>query len=92
MINFNVYVPFYVRQVEGDLSTLRWEENRMPSYIKREDLVNVIYSPLNFKDIMLATGRIQPLESYCNSGDLFGFEFVGIDTRGRSVMGISTRG
>ncbi|TGZ56986.1 Uncharacterized protein DBV15_11485, partial [Temnothorax longispinosus] len=50
----------YVKQtMQEDLSTLCWVQKRMSSYIKREDFVNVIYAPLNFKDIiMLATGRI----------------------------------
>ncbi|TGZ44723.1 hypothetical protein DBV15_11980 [Temnothorax longispinosus] len=88
----------YVRQtVQGDLSTLCWAQKRMPSYnIKREDFVNVIYTPLNFKDIMLATGRITAdsirlfERSYIDS--LIGLEFVGFDIHGRRIMGMCSNG
>jgi len=65
----------------------------IPSHIKREDLVNVIYAPLNFKDIMLATGKIQTMEFYFNnSSDLLGFEFVGLDVHGQRLMGMCLYG
>ncbi|XP_071569097.1 fatty acid synthase-like [Temnothorax nylanderi] len=87
----------YVKQtVQGDLSTLCWVQKRMSSYIKRKDFVNVIYAPLNFKDIMLATGRITAESiglferSYLDSP--IGLEFVGFDTRGRRIMGMCLYG
>ncbi|TGZ54716.1 Fatty acid synthase [Temnothorax longispinosus] len=89
----------YVKQmVQGDLSTLCWVQKRLSSYIKREDIVNVIYAPLNFKDIMLATSRItadsiglfERKSSYLDSP--IGLEFVGFNTRGRRVMGMCSYG
>ncbi|XP_071569313.1 fatty acid synthase-like [Temnothorax nylanderi] len=87
----------YVKQtVQGDLSTLCWVQKRMSFYIKREDFVNVIYAPLNFKDIMLATGRITAESiglferSYLDSP--IGLEFVGFDTRRRRIMGMCLNG
>ena len=64
-------------------------QSHIPSHIKREDLVNVIYAPLNFKDIMLASGKIQTMELYFNnSSNLLGFEFVGFDIHGQRLMGM----
>ncbi|XP_071569274.1 fatty acid synthase-like isoform X1 [Temnothorax nylanderi] len=86
----------YVKQmVQGDLSTLCWVQKRMPFSIKREDLVNVIYVPLNFKDILLATGKIA-VESItlieCDYNHLIGLEFVGFDLSGRRIMGMCLYG
>ncbi|XP_024885108.1 fatty acid synthase-like, partial [Temnothorax curvispinosus] len=79
--------------VQGDLTTLCWMQYHIPSHIKREDLVNVIYAPLNFKDIMLATGKIQTMALYFNnSSDSLGLEYVGFDIHGQRLMGMSLYG
>lgn len=55
------------------------------------ELCSVYYAPLNFRDIMLATGKLPP---DALPGDLagqdciLGLEFSGRDTRGRRVMGM----
>ncbi|XP_011875303.1 PREDICTED: fatty acid synthase-like [Vollenhovia emeryi] len=84
----------YVTQmVQGDLSTLSWMQNDLPFHAKREDLINVIYSSLNFKDIMLATGKISTMALYFNiSSDLLGIEFAGFDMRGQRRMGMTLYG
>lgn len=49
----------------GDLASLRWIEGPL-AYLKEEklkpneQLCNVYYAPLNFRDIMLATGKLPP--------------------------------
>jgi len=58
----------------------------------REDLVHVVYSSLNFKDIMVATGKLT-IPSTSLKGRLFqyvplGMEFVGFDANGQRIMGI----
>ncbi|XP_076272609.1 fatty acid synthase 1 [Rhynchophorus ferrugineus] len=78
----------------GDLASLRWIEGPL-SYYKGTDpnseLCHVYYAPLNFRDIMLATGKLPP---DALPGDLagqdciLGLEFSGRDTRGRRVMGM----
>ncbi|XP_030757326.1 fatty acid synthase [Sitophilus oryzae] len=78
----------------GDLASLRWIEGPL-SYYKGDDpnseLCSVYYAPLNFRDIMLATGKLPP---DALPGDLagqdciLGLEFSGRDTRGRRVMGM----
>ncbi|XP_018375579.1 PREDICTED: fatty acid synthase-like [Trachymyrmex cornetzi] len=78
--------------VRGDLNTFRWIENNLSVMSRREDLVNVVYSSLNFKDIMLATGKLTSQEDILK-GRLFqslplGMEYVGFDVNGQRVMGI----
>ncbi|KAL1517282.1 hypothetical protein ABEB36_001067 [Hypothenemus hampei] len=78
----------------GDLASLRWIEGPL-SYYKGEDtnseLCHVYYAPLNFRDIMLATGKLPP---DALPGDLagqdciLGLEFSGRDSQGRRVMGM----
>ncbi|KAH0813343.1 hypothetical protein GEV33_009449 [Tenebrio molitor] len=79
---------------KGDLSSMRWleeppiDESRLP---ETQVLIYNYYSAINFKDIMLASGRISAepgtndrIEQKC----VIGFEFAGLDPKGRRVMGI----
>lgn len=57
---------------------------------KLDDYVNVQYASINFRDVMLATGRLSlevfgtnRLEQEC----VLGFEFAGVNKRGQRVMG-----
>ncbi|XP_046659342.1 fatty acid synthase isoform X2 [Homalodisca vitripennis] len=84
----------------GDLASLKWIEGPLTFY-KPEDYPNselctVYYAPLNFRDIMLATGKLPP---DALPGDLagqdciLGLEFTGRDSIGRRVMGmVAARG
>ncbi|XP_043288036.1 fatty acid synthase [Venturia canescens] len=86
--------------VRGDLSSLGWIEGPL-SYYRPEkypntELCTVYYAPLNFRDIMLATGKLPP---DALPGDLagqdciLGLEFTGRDSKGRRVMGmVAARG
>ncbi|XP_063375503.1 fatty acid synthase-like [Cydia amplana] len=79
----------------GDLSSLRWIESdlRYASVKSRPhtDLCRVYYAPLNFRDVMLATGKLQP---DALPGDLaeqdcvLGLEFSGVSSTGKRVMGL----
>jgi len=80
-------------QVRGDLSTFCWIENNHSLESPREDLVHVIYSSLNFKDVMFATGKLILPDQAISQGRLFqyvplGMEYVGLDANGRRVMGL----
>ncbi|KAJ3619939.1 hypothetical protein MTP99_003942 [Tenebrio molitor] len=79
---------------KGDLSSMRWleespiDESQLP---ESQVLIYNYYSAINFKDIMLASSRISAdpvmtdrIEQKC----LIGFEFAGLDPKGRRVMGI----
>ncbi|XP_071640962.1 fatty acid synthase-like isoform X2 [Temnothorax longispinosus] len=76
--------------VRGDLRAFFWIENSLSFEARREDLVRVVYSSLNFKDVMLATGKL--VSGQANSRrDIqcpLGFEYVGFDANGQRVMGL----
>ena len=48
----------------GDLSSLRWIESQLKTFrsgeLSRELFYHVYYTSLNFRDIMLATGKLPP--------------------------------
>lgn len=78
----------------GDLSSFRWIEGPLRNYKHdnpNAELCSVYYAPLNFRDVMLATGKLPP---DALPGDLagqdciLGLEFSGRDTKGRRVMGM----
>lgn len=73
----------------GDMSSVSWITG--PLNKLKSKLVEVHYSALNFKDIMLATGRISLDFEFKNRIDrqyMYGFEFSGITSDGRRVMGV----
>lgn len=78
----------------GDLSSLRWIASPLKHYKPtnpNSELCSVFYSSLNFRDIMLATGKLPP---DAIPGDaalqqcLLGMEFSGRDQSGQRVMGL----
>ena len=82
----------------GDLSTLKWCQmnSYLDNYLSRDLNIDVYYCALNFRDIMIATGRlavdalpgVQPLDS-CP----LGLEFAGRDSDGRRIMAmVGSRG
>ncbi|KAI3379107.1 hypothetical protein SNEBB_007999 [Seison nebaliae] len=94
----------YVNTIQrGDLSSLKWIEAPKPSTNKINDLkmdvdldeklmnVNVHYSALNFRDIMLASGKLAPdaIPNFLKYGDcLLGMEFSGVTECGERIMGL----
>ncbi|XP_070515445.1 fatty acid synthase-like isoform X3 [Cardiocondyla obscurior] len=87
------------QMITGDLSSFCWVQNQIFSNNKCENLINVIYAPLNFRDIMLATNKIniESIETtkYKNSNSInaIGLEFVGYDMHRQRIMGMtSTQG
>lgn len=76
--------------VRGDLSSLAWLEGPINPNTK-QDLIKVHYSSLNFRDVMLTTGKLA-VEIVAKSRQfqecVIGFEYCGIDTKGRRVMGM----
>ncbi|XP_051154827.1 fatty acid synthase [Leptopilina boulardi] len=77
--------------VRGDLSSLAWLEGPIQPGFKHDDLIKIIYAPLNFRDVMLATGKLAA-EVVAKTRQLqecvIGFEYAGIDTKGRRLMGM----
>ncbi|XP_013390789.1 fatty acid synthase isoform X1 [Lingula anatina] len=79
----------------GDLSSLRWIESPLkyfdPAQNPSKKLCSVYYAALNFRDVMLATGKLPPdaIPGDLASQDcLLGMEFSGRDQTGRRLMGL----
>ncbi|XP_063530101.1 fatty acid synthase-like [Cydia strobilella] len=80
----------------GDLSSLRWVESELRHAAAapqppRTDLCRVCYSSVNFRDIMLATGKLPPDSLPAGLADkecMLGLEFSGYSSTGKRVMGI----
>ncbi|KAI1279514.1 Fatty acid synthase [Halotydeus destructor] len=85
-------------ETKGDMSSFRWLENDTKYWesipLSRrnsaECLVDVHYAALNFKDVMVASGRIST-DAYPAGlgidGSYLGMEFSGHDDNGNRVMG-----
>ncbi|XP_041830190.1 fatty acid synthase isoform X2 [Melanotaenia boesemani] len=78
----------------GDLASLRWISSPLRYFVSTDpsvQLCQVHYSSLNFRDVMLATGKLPP---DAIPGDLalqqcmLGMEFSGRDPAGLRVMGL----
>ncbi|KAL6436160.1 hypothetical protein ACFW04_005722 [Cataglyphis niger] len=78
------------QMIRGDLNSFRWIEGPIAPSYQHKDLVRIVYASINFKDVMLAAGKIN-LDEYYSRGRLeeclIGLEYVGIDSAGRRVMG-----
>nr|XP_045015104.1 fatty acid synthase-like isoform X2 [Jaculus jaculus]XP_045015105.1 fatty acid synthase-like isoform X2 [Jaculus jaculus] len=78
----------------GDLASIRWVcsplRHAQPSSPEMQ-LCSVYYASLNFKDIMLATGKLPPEDipgKRAVQDCTLGMEFSGRDSRGQRVMGL----
>ncbi|KAM6049680.1 fatty acid synthase isoform 2-T2 [Theristicus caerulescens] len=78
----------------GDLSSLRWIASPLRHFHATNpdvQLCKVYYASLNFRDIMLATGRLSPDAipgNWALQQCMLGMEFSGRDMAGRRVMGL----
>ncbi|ETN68037.1 hypothetical protein AND_000128 [Anopheles darlingi] len=79
----------------GDLSSLTWMLGPISERPPIGPLIRVAYSSLNFKDVMIATGRLST-ETYDSSrldqDYILGFEYSGVTAAGKRVMGICSLG
>ncbi|XP_060583977.1 fatty acid synthase-like [Ruditapes philippinarum] len=80
---------------KGDLSSLHWIESPLryhnPAVEPQSELCRVHYAALNFRDIMLATGKLPPDAipgGLANQECMLGMEFSGTDSKSRRVMGL----
>ncbi|NXL79375.1 FAS synthase, partial [Leptocoma aspasia] len=78
----------------GDLSSLRWIVSPLRHFHTTDPnvvLCKVYYASLNFRDIMLATGKLSPDAipgNWTLQQCMLGMEFSGRDLAGRRVMGL----
>ncbi|KAG5679912.1 hypothetical protein PVAND_009448 [Polypedilum vanderplanki] len=80
--------------VKSDLSSLKWLQGPL-NFLSSKNLVRVHYSSLNFKDVMMATGKINAetfVEHRLQCECVLGFEYSGVTREGRRVMGLITSG
>ncbi|EHH58444.1 hypothetical protein EGM_08298, partial [Macaca fascicularis] len=85
---------FVTTLTRGDLSSIRWVcsslRHAQPSRPGAQ-LCTVYYASLNFRDIMLATGKLSPEAipgKWASQDNLLGMEFSGRDPSGKRVMGL----
>lgn len=71
----------------GDLSSFVWRTG-MATRETPNNTVSVHYSSINFKDVMIASGRLTMTTGSRLKPYMLGFEFSGIDARGERVMGM----
>ncbi|NXA42880.1 FAS synthase, partial [Eudromia elegans] len=78
----------------GDLSSLRWIVSPLRHFHTTDpnvQLCKVYYASLNFRDIMLATGKLSPDAipgNWTLQQCMLGMEFSGRDLSGKRVMGL----
>ncbi|XP_031641000.1 fatty acid synthase-like [Contarinia nasturtii] len=74
----------------GDLSTFEWMTGWIDAN-KSKNLINIQYSAINFRDVMLATGRL-PLEVHSTNRlhqqCVLGLEYSGTNKAGERLMGM----
>lgn len=92
--NLKVEHAYVNALTKGDLSSLSWIEGPLSRQLpdpkdKRVELCTVYYAPINFRDVMLSSGK---LAADALPGDLatqdciLGLEFSGRDSTGKRVM------
>jgi fatty acid synthase, animal type len=78
---------------KGDLSTLSWIQGPLDvnKLALDQNFVTIYFAALNFKDVVLATGKIvNEIEDQVYS--TIGFEFSGITKSGQRIMGFRKEG
>ncbi|KAH1018158.1 hypothetical protein HUJ05_005972 [Dendroctonus ponderosae] len=84
--------------VRGDLSSIKWIEGPLTRNVEpkaQEKLVEVYYSSLNFRDVMLASGRINVdvlTKDRRKQDCVQGLEYAGKTLSGKKVMGMLAQG
>lgn len=80
--------------VKGDLSALTWLFGPLSASRLNRDHVRIQYASLNFRDVMLATGKINSDDvlNRIQQQSIMGFEFSGVTNKGRKVMGLGPTG
>ncbi|KAL2737028.1 fatty acid synthase-like, partial [Vespula squamosa] len=76
---------------DGDLSSLHWIEGTITKDYQKEDLVRIHYASLNFKDVMVTSGKIGTdvfQHDRRKLDNLIGMEYSGISISGHRVMGL----
>lgn len=81
--------------VRGNLSSLAWLKGPLGTDTLEQNSVRVHFAALNFKDVMLATGKLASNVSETGKIDpqcVLGMEFSGVTRANQRVMGIAKSG
>ncbi|XP_067209348.1 fatty acid synthase-like [Linepithema humile] len=86
----SVTAAYVCQTVQGNLNSFCWMENNISVNSHGNDIVRVVYSSINFKDVMLATGKLSSdfVKLTRLHDTSLGLEYVGFDGNGQRVMGI----
>lgn len=82
---------FVTPQRKGDFSSLRWYTGPLLKNNKN-NLAVVQYCSLNFKDVMLTSGKITANLNRVEEYSYIGFEYSGINSNGQRIMGMASPG
>ena len=81
--------------IRGDLSSMTWLKGPLDFVKPKGNMVKVQYASLNFRDVMLATGKIsvetigtERLDQLC----VLGLEYSGLTEDNRKIMGMHLSG
>ena len=81
--------------IRGDLSSMTWLKGPLDFVKPKGNMVRVQYASLNFRDVMLATGKIsvetvgtERLDQLC----VLGLEYSGLTEDNRKIMGLHLSG
>lgn len=73
------------------MSTLCWVQSEI-SFVtnEEENLIRIVYTSINFRDVMIASGRLitESITVERNNNSLFGMDFVGFNKNGQRIMGL----
>lgn len=78
--------------IKSDLSSLKWISGPFNYSRPKGELVKVQYAALNFRDVMLATGKLSAdvfAENRMEHECVLGIEYSGVTTSGKRVMGMT---
>lgn len=80
---------------KGDLSSLKWFSGPYNCSEPTGSVIKIKYASLNFRDVMLATGKLNTevfgskrMDQIC----VLGFEFAGVSKQGKRVLGMAMSG
>ena len=76
--------------ITSDLSSLKWVKKPINRTSEGTEIVRIHYATLNFKDIMIATGKISSdkgVHKRIDDDHIYGYEFSGVTESGKKVMG-----
>lgn len=75
----------------GDLSSLTWIDAPIGD-LSKENVIRIQYAALNFRDAMLASGKLVLDFDRFEKQQMLGFEYSGVMKNGRRVMGMAKSG